>query len=188
MKLKYGIGINDKKHYWNSKEYFLWSDMIRRCYSSRYHAKKPTYIGCSVSDNFKYFSYFYDWCQSQIGFKNDGWCLDKDILIKNNKIYSEDNCIFIPNEINTLICKCDGARGDYPLDVYFHKRIGRFASKISKNKKRKHLGYFNSADDAFMAYKVAKELHIKEVAQLYSKDIDPRAYRALMNYNVDIRD
>ena len=187
-KLAYGIGINDKKSYWDTKEYFLWNDMLRRCYSKTYHSKKPTYIGCEVSDNFKAFSYFYDWCQKQIGFKNNGWHLDKDILIKGNKVYSEDVCVFVPNEINTLLCGCNGARGELPIGVTYHKRVKRFAAKISINKKRIHLGYRDDPVSAFELYKEAKEQHIKKIANIHQGEMDSRAYDALMEYKVEITD
>lgn len=188
MRLAYGVGVNDKKSHWNTKEYFLWNDMLRRCYSKAYHSKKPTYIGCEVSENFKSFSYFYDWCQNQIGFGLPEWDLDKDILIKGNKVYSEDNCVFVPNEINSLLVSCERKRGEYPIGVCFHKRVGKFNSKISIRKKRKHIGYFDTPLDAFIAYKAEKEKHIKEIVRPYLGSIDDRAYKALMNYTVEITD
>ena len=63
-----------------TKEYDLWCNMLRRCYSEKYQKKHPTYEGCEVSDNFKSFEYFYEWCHKQIGFNNKGWHLDKDFI------------------------------------------------------------------------------------------------------------
>ena len=42
--------------------------------------------------------------------------------------------------------------------------------------------------DAFNAYKVEKEIYVKELAQKYQNDIDERSYVALLNYKVDIND
>lgn len=41
---------------------------------------------------------------------------------------------------------------------------------------------------AFDMYKKAKEIHIKEMAEIYRREIDPRAYQALIDYVVDIND
>ena len=41
-----------------TKEYDLWKDMLRRCYSDSLKEKYPTYIDCEVSDKFKSYEYF----------------------------------------------------------------------------------------------------------------------------------
>ena len=91
----YGIGIVGTKYpiSVNSvqiKEYELWTHMLQRCYSDTYKKKRPTYEGCEVSDNFKSYEYFYEWCNRQNGFNNKGWHLDKDLLVKGNKVYNEN--------------------------------------------------------------------------------------------------
>ena len=60
---------------------------------------------------------------------------------------------------------------------------------VSKNKgKREYLGSFKTEIEAFNAYKTAKELYIKEVANKFKSQIDLRAYNALMSYEVMIDD
>ena len=60
---------------------------------------------------------------------------------------------------------------------------------MRKNKgKQEHLGCFKTEIEAFEAYKTAKELYIKEVANKFKSQIDNRAYNALMNYKVEITD
>ena len=182
---KYPTKINDVQ----TKEYVLWKDMLKRCYCEKYHFKKPTYIGCEVSENFKNYSFFYEWCQNQIGFNNKDWQLDKDLLITGNKVYSENTCIFIPQEINSMLLKSDKKRGEYLIGVSWNKRNKAFVAMVSKNKGNpEYLGYFNTELEAFNAYKTAKESFIKEQANKRKGKIDERAYNALMNYTVEITD
>ena len=171
------------------KEYTLWNSMLKRCYSDCSKKKRPTYEGCEVSDKFKSYEYFYEWCNKQIGFNNKGWQLDKDLLVKGNKIYSEDSCVFLPNEINLLLTKRTASRGNHLIGVYYHKRGKVFMAQVSKNKgKPERLGFFNTELEAFNAYKKAKESFIKEQAEKWKSQIDIRAYNALMNYQVEITD
>ena len=168
--------------------------MLKRCYSNTnicdsFKKKNPTYEGCEVSDNFKSYEYFYEWCHNQIDFGAEGFELDKDLLIKGNKVYNENTCIFIPREINSLLIKCDASRGQHLLGVYWHNASKAFIARVNKGKgKQKHLGYFNTEIEAFNAYKQAKEVFIKEQANEWKDQIDNRAYNALMNYTVEITD
>ena len=194
----YGVGILGTKYPSKingvlTKEYVLWSNMLERCYSDNFKKKYPTYEGCEVSDKFKSYEYFYEWCQNQIGFSNDGngypFHLDKDLLIKGNKVYSEDSCVFIPQEINSLLTKSTASRGEYLIGVYWSKTAKAFKAQISKNKGgREHLGYFKTELEAFNAYKQAKESFVKEQANKWKGKVDDRAYEALMNYEVNIDD
>ena len=182
---KYPSKVNDVK----TKEYDLWYSMLRRCYSDTSKKRNPTYEGCEVSDNFKSYEYFYEWCQKQIGFNNEGRHLDKDLLIKGNKVYSEDSCVFIPQEINKVLINCTASRGEYLIGVYWCKKGKAFKAQISKNTgKSEYLGYFNTEIEAFNAYKIAKESFIKEQANEWKGKIDGRAYKALMKYTVEITD
>ena len=173
----------------NTKEYVLWCNMLKRCYSDTYKKKNPTYEGCKCSENFKSYEYFYEWCQSQVGFGNEGWHLDKDLLVKGNKVYSEDSCIFIPAEINSLLTKREASRGEHLIGVSWNSRDKAFKVQVRKNKgKREYLGCFKTELEAFNAYKKAKETFIKEQAEKWKGQIDERAYNALMNYEVNVDD
>ena len=182
---KYPSAVNGVK----TKEYNLWMSMLRRCYSDAYKKRKPTYESCEVSDNFKSYEYFYEWCNNQFGFNNKDWQLDKDLLVKGNKVYSESTCVFIPQEINSLLLKSDKKRGEYLIGVSWSNTNKAFVAMVNKNKgKQEWLGSFNTELEAFNAYKIAKESFIKEQAEKWKGKIDERAYEALINYTVDITD
>ena len=170
------------------KEYQVWKGMLERCYSDKFQAKKPTYKGCIVSENFVCYPYFKKWCNKQIGFDQVGWHLDKDILSKGNKVYSEDTCCFVPQEINSLLVRSNATRGKYPLGVSYLTRLGMFEASVSLGGRNKRIGRFYNAQEAFYAYKEVKESYIKEVANKWKDQIDPRVYNALMSWNIEITD
>ena len=190
----YGVGITGTKyppHEYGvqTKEYKLWSGMLRRCYSDTCKKKNPTYEGCEVSNNFLYYEYFYEWCHKQVGFGNEGFQLDKDLLVKGNKVYSEDYCVFLPAEINTMLVKREASRGEHLIGVCWANTNKAFVANVNKGEwKREFLGYFKTEIEAFNAYKQAKEAFVKEQANKWKSQIDSRAYNALMNYEVNITD
>lgn len=188
-----GVGYNDRKYpaFVDMKivrEYNIWRHMLDRCYSEKSRGKCPSYKGCSVSENFKSYTYFYDWCNSQIGFNNKGWHLDKDILVKGNKVYSEDVCVFVPRDLNVLLTKRDALRGEFPIGVSYCARDNLFAARCRIGSKEVRLGSFRCPIKAFEVYKPFKEAYIKEQAELYKGRVDTRVYEALMSYEVCIDD
>ena len=188
----YGVGVvgvnsistNQKPH----QEYVFWNSMLQRCYDLSYKLKRPTYIGCTSSNNFKYYPYFKDWCNKQVGFGNKGWCLDKDILVKGNKLYSEDTCCFVPREINSLFALSGNSRGLNPIGVQFNLEGENYSARVSRDGKHCHIGTYETKEDAFLWYKEAKELHIKSVAKRWFGKIDQNVFNALMTYEVGILD
>lgn len=193
-----GIGYNDFKYpsrigRKTSTEYSAWHGMIERC-TKKYWDKKPTYTGTTCSENFKSFAYFYEWCNNQSGFGNkedDGksWHLDKDILLKGNKVYSEDTCVFVPLVLNALFTKRHNQRGGYPIGVYWKKKNNKFCVQCADGSgAQKYLGLFTNYSEAFKVYKDFKEGYIKSLAEKYKDQLDHRAYEALMNYQVEETD
>lgn len=190
-KLVYGVGINNRKYPVkvkgkNLKVYDTWRHFLQRCYCPERQRKNPTYIGCQASENFKNYSYFYEWCQNQIGFDREDSQLDKDFLIKGNKLYSEDTCLFLPRRLNTILLSCRSARGKLPVGVSAHQ--GKFLARCCTDKSSTHIGVFNTPEEAFQAYKQAKEAYLKTQAEKWEGKIDIRAYEALMRYEILITD
>ena len=186
------LGCNlELKASYNGKKcpiYYAWVRMFERCYSKKFHRINPTYVGCTVSEEFKDYSKWREWYDNY-QYKHDGWHLDKDLLFKGNKVYSESTCVFIPREINQVLVKREASRGKYLIGVTWCKTKKAFKAQVRKNKgKLEYLGYFNTEIEAHLAYKQAKESYLKELADKYKDLLDPRAYEALYNYTVDIDD
>jgi len=191
--LVFGVGVNDWVgviHLGGKKirEYKLWSCMLERCFSEKYKQNYPTYNDATCSKDWLSMTKFIEDVSQMTGYGLKGWQLDKDILVKGNKLYSKDTCCFVPQEVNYLLTKSDKARGEWPIGVYFHKASGKFHARLKINGKKKDLGRFSTPEEAFQAYKTAKEAHIKAVATKWKDQLDERVYQALINYTVSIDD
>lgn len=176
---KYKTRTNGK----HSKIYQVWHDMLKRSYGIEWLAKYPTYRGCSVTEEWLNFQNFAKWFE-----KNyiEGYQLDKDVLYKNNKLYSPETCCFIPHNINKLLTKHNKDRGQYPLGVC--KGGNRYKASVFIDGKTINLGSYKTSEEAFYSYKKVKEDIIKAVANRWKDKISDKVYEALMNYQVEITD
>ena len=199
----YGIGmVGDKYLRWKDsipeKEYVAWVDVLKRCFSESFKKKNPTYKDVTCCEEWLLYENFYEWLHSQDNFdkwyNNKQWNVDKDILVKGNKLYSPETCCLVSNNVNCLFVKCVATRGDLPIGVRYNKVNKKFNVKISKHRNGKavseHIGVYDTSEEAFYAYKEAKESYIKQVAQEeYSLDnITKKCYDAMMSYEVEITD
>lgn len=203
-KLVYGVGISEDGKYKRSykdvngknkktPEYELWKNMLARCYSPVMNKLRPRYVGCNISENFKNFQWFASWCNQQVGFGEPEYQLEKDILIKNNKIYSEDTCRFVPRSVNMLMAKSNAARGNLPIGVQFSKQHKKYLASAgnvqSKDKTGKgYIGVYDTPEQAFEAYKKVKQELIAYEANKYRGKIAEDVYLALLSYEVEITD
>lgn len=174
---KHPVAINKE----NYLPYITWSNMIKRCYGDSNRLKNLSYKDCVVSSEFHDYQYFAEWYTNH-PYYGLGYYLDKDILNKGNKVYSEKSCCLVPMEINNLFISRDGDRGDLPIGVTNHRQTGRFVARVSTNAGRIYLGLHNTEQEAHQAYVVAKEAYVKEVANEWRGRIDERVYDALMNW------
>ena len=173
--------------------YKCWCSMLNRCYSAKFQEKRPSYIGCSVSDDWLYYPNFKKWYDNNYyEIDNKTSQLDKDILIKGNKVYSPETCVFVPNFINLLFIKRQKLRGAFPIGVNYDKASKKYRAQLNifkdGKKTRKNLGYFTTPEEAFNAYKRAKEDYIKKIADNYKDKIPAKLYQAMYSYRVDIDD
>lgn len=178
------LGVGKYTPQTHPKHYTVWKQMLSRCYNEKY-GRHIDYLNCSVSEEFKIFQTFAEWCSFQKGFNETKFELDKDLLCTGVKLYSRTTCVFVPNEINLLI--------RFPKKSIFYRGITRtpnnkYVAKLTKYGKKYHLGTFDTQEEAFCVYKQAKEAYVREVANKWRDQIDPRAYDALMTWEINIDD
>lgn len=186
---KYPAKINNVE----TKEYQAWGNIIDRCFNKKIKEKCPTYQNVVCCDEWLLFENFYEWLHSQENFDKWGdkrWEIDKDILVKGNKVYSPETCCLVPQNVNSLFINKSNYRGDLPIGV---KRSGKsFMARCSNpiTCKREYLGSYSTPLYAFQAYKKYKEDLIRQIAQIeYNKgNITEKCYNAMIQYQVEITD
>lgn len=174
-----------------TKAYITWIHMIKRCYDPYFINKNLTYIDCYVCDEWLNFQNFAEWFYKHYyEVSNEIMQLDKDILIKGNKIYSPKTCLIVPQRINDLFVKQQRKRGEYPIGVNPNKINNCLVVQCQTLEKSEYLGCFplDKPFQAFIAYKNYKENYIKQVADEYKDLIPQKLYEALYRYKVEIND
>lgn len=164
-----------------TKEYDIWTNMLRRCYSGEF----PRYKNVTVCEEWLNFQNFAKWYnENYYKVESQRMELDKDILNKGNNIYSPETCVIVPQRINTLFTKGEAIRGSLPIGVEFNKKDKKYRISCSNN----HTGYYDTAEEAFQGYKIFKEKLIKQIAEEYKKQIPENLYKAMITYEVEITD
>lgn len=181
MKLVCGIGVNKKQRPGvGTRAYHVWVGILADCSNPETKSK----IG-----DFKNYTKFYDWYESQIGYDMD-YRITKDLIDKKNNKFSSDKCVLVPLEISYFLRKSKKSRGKLPVgvDKQTNGNPPRYIARASFGDVRKTLGTRSTPQEAFELYKAAKEAEAHRLAEKYRDQIDPRAYEALLNYKVEITD
>lgn len=184
MKLLYGVGSNDadytvqpiidgvKRH---CPYYTRWTNMLRRCYSEAGLVKNPTYVDCSVCDEWLTFSNFKAWMETQDW---EGKDLDKDLLVAGNKVYAPDRCLFVDKTVNRFLTRSQTTRGSLPIGVMQCKKSGKFIARIQElGSGIKYLASCSTPEEAHQVWLDRKRQLAKELAALQT---DQRVAKALL--------
>ena len=168
-----GVAVNDADYVTKSGgqcdvAYKLWLAMIHRCYGTKAKLKYPSYEGVTVCDEWLSFMNYRNWW---VRHHIDGWQMDKDLLVLDNKVYSPDTCAYVPQFLNVLV---NGKSSpSMPTGV---ARIGRkFTAQISLGNVATNLGTFNTPVEAHVAWLTAKLDQALEWKPLMDS-IDARIY------------
>lgn len=179
-----GVGEYKSKH--NKKQtvvYRTWSAIMSRCYNEKSLKKHPSYIGCTVCEEWLNFQNFGKWFEENFNPKTmQGWNVDKDILVKGNKIYSPEYCMIIPKILNNSFVSTSKKKEGTVGVNYYTKDNAYVAQGNTGKKNTNYIGQFKNQEDAIKAYANAKEKYIKELADEWRELIGERAYKGLINY------
>lgn len=196
----YGLGMTGYKYLTKvnkrpTREYDVWMEMLKRSFVKTIKDRQPTYENVTCCDEWLYYENFYEWLHSQPNFEKwkngKRWAVDKDILIKGNKIYSPETCCLVPPNVNCLFLKREAERGKYPIGVRYRDDGFLAVCRNPFLDTAVEIGKYSTPEKAFyLGYKPYKEDIIKQVAQEeYDKgNIIEKCYEAMMNYEVEITD
>lgn len=169
--------------------YRKWISMLERSCSAVYKQNNIEYVNVTCVEEWHSFQTFAQWCDSQVGFNNCGWHLDKDLIIKGNKIYGPDVCSFVPPELNAILNTRSRARSDSGVVGVLQTKYGRWMATCKVGGSHsEYLGTYSTIEEAFLVYKERKEQYIKECANKWRGQIDERLYHALMARVVEMGD
>lgn len=155
-KLVAGVGVNDSTFATQAKiggksykhrAYDAWREMLRRCYDSSVCMQYPKYKNTEVCQEWLSFKSFYSWWKSKY---IEGYQLDKDLLIENNKIYSPETCLYVPNYLNNFLSNCEN------INCSFIESISKYRVQVSCFGKNKFIGNYERKEDAIHNWKLAK--------------------------------
>lgn len=157
----YGVGFfgcGDYTKKTNKTAYDRWKGMLNRCYNEKYLSQKPTYKGCTVCEEWHNFQNFAQWFEDN--YPKDGieYCLDKDLKVIGNKIYSPETCMLITNAVNVFMTSCTMARGRYMIGASLEKGWGKFKSACSNpiTGKYENLGRYQTDKQAHLVWRKRK--------------------------------
>lgn len=170
------------KTQFHTKACVIYEAMLTRCADGGKYKKRFTTYTEAIS-SFSSFQHFAVWCQAQKGYYgHDGkkpWCLDKDILLFGNKVYSPETCTFVPEFINGLFSN----KMPTMLPLGVTKHLNKYRARCSTLAGRVHLGCFTAPMEAHKAWQMAKSNHIYDVAQKYLRlpEMEPAVFCALIH-------
>ena len=195
---KYGGYFGDGKYtkHGNIKAYLSWTNMLRRTSIEGQinNIRNISYIGVSVYDQWYNFQIFAEWFEKYISQLNpeyyNDYQLDKDILTFNNhniRMYSPDTCSIVPSAINFALASQEKNRTeDLPTGVHKNSENSYSINISTGNSRITYIGVYKNPEDAFLAYKKAKENYLHELADFYYNKgcILKNVYDALYNINI----
>lgn len=185
-KLIFGVGIDDAIHdpqkTVNGKRvmcdfYARWTLMLGRCYGNARRKLQPTYYGCYTCDDWHKLSNFKSWMESQDW---KGKHLDKDILVKGNKLYSPETCVFVDSMVNSFVTEKRSSRTNSDIGSSWNRQNSKYVGQCRNpfTGRNEFLGYFHNSYDAHLAWKRRKHELALVIAEMQTDERVASALRS----------
>lgn len=180
-KLVFGFGINNAdyevykydrnnstRRVWVCPYYVKWVSILERCYSKTSSHNRPTYNGCVVCEEWKYFTNFKKWVDNQPNIRWESCEPDKDLLVEGNKLYAPHTVAFLPKTVNVFMTDSLKCRGKFLIGVSLGIRAKNFTARCSDpfGRNKAYLGVFSTELEAHKAWQAKKHQYACMLAEL----------------------
>ena len=157
--------------------YFTWKNMVHRCYDEDHRYLNITYEECYMCNEWLNFQTFAKWYEDNFYDVGEGRMhIDKDILIKGNKLYSPETCIIVPQRIN-MIFMSKANKWNLPSGISMSK-TGKYITSYNGI----HLGTIDTLNDAIITHDTEKRKCIKEIVEEYGNKLPSTVSGALLSW------
>ncbi len=202
LKSSYGCGYySDDKNLLpeeiNSKCNYTWRRMLALCYSQASSYEKQRrgreYTICKEWLDYNTFKEWYD--------KNYYELPDYKVIFspmcikKNNTHFCPQLCAFVPTYVVGLLYgnvnssaeedKCNGVIKMKTLNGYSYKCAMNIDPELNGGSDTYYIGTYETEEEAFISYKIMKELYIKGVAYHLKDKISESVYNAMIRWTVE---
>ena len=154
------------------ESYSVWNAMVSRC-------KKKGY---AISDTFSKYDTWIAWAKQQKGYKeldlfNKHFNLDSDMFSTDTKTYSEDTCVFIPEQINQIYKTSYKGVEYIGIDLF----EGGYRARLNMFNRQVIVGKFSTKEEAKSAYHNKRSEYLNLLLHIYKGKLDYRVVNFIEN-------
>ena len=158
--------------------YNVWRTLLGRVCTEKHREQFPAYADCEVCEEWLCYQNFAEWWNKNMyHIGTERMHLDKDILIKGNKVYSPDTCLIVPQSINEIFHSSGKKKKDVDLP---HTIIRVARGRFSVSYRGKALGVYDTVEEASDVYLKEKRDYIKHKVESMENELPDKVKEALL--------
>lgn len=179
----FGVGYLGVGPYMTRKDseegvaYATWYAIMKKCYGPN-----PTH---TVDECWHKYQNFARWHNKQIKPTESKYFININLIHHKNKHYSARTAFLLPLETMKRFSPPAITGSVYPAGVS-KQRVT--SSRVKASIGKVHLGTYNTADEAHMAYQREIEKRLYKTADKFKDELEPRAYALLKEWQYTIYD